>query len=541
MPDARRRTIVAEPGSDSRPSPSAGQGSVPARRRALLALASDERLAKCARADDQAAFEAIFRRYEQDLYRFCMGILGEPQDAQDALQNTMVKVLRALPGERREIKLKPWLYRIAHNEAVELRRRQRPVETLEPEIVAAGISLEDRAEDDERLRSLLADMSELPQRQRAALVMRELNGLEFDEIAAALRTSPGAVRQALYEARRGLQEMKLGHEMRCEEAALALSDRDGSTRGRRDVRTHLRDCPECRRFQAEIADRKQTLAAISPLPAFVAAGIVKGVLGGSGGVGAGLGAGSVAGGALGGGAVATSIGASGTAKSVVAIIAAVAIGTAAVGRSDLVHLGPAQPQPAGGRAAEPGDAGVAAGPAGRPRIGARQRPSAPESARHLRGNGAATGVRVASGSAMQAGATVDAGTATGGPGATVAPPTVGPTPKTKAPGGVGWRNPEGGTGAGAEKQAKEHPEHPAHPQKQGGSEGEKATGKHSERSKQPGRGPAAEAAPAPEASPHGETVPSSAAATEAREHPEHPQQAKGTAEGDAPQPEASAE
>lgn len=214
-------------------------------------LNSDESLAKRAAGGDTEAFAAIFRRYEKDLYRFCVGILGDPQDAQDAMQNAMLKVLRALPGERREVQLKPWLYRIAHNEAVELRRREHPAEELEPGILDVGSSVEDRAECSERLHLLFQDMADLPQRQRAVLVMRELNGLEFGDIGAALGTSPSAVRQALYAARRGLQQMDLGRQMDCDSVTRFLSARDMRLRGRQDIRAHLRGCPDCRRFRRE--------------------------------------------------------------------------------------------------------------------------------------------------------------------------------------------------------------------------------------------------------------------------------------------------
>ena len=77
-------------------------------------LVSDQRLTRLAKKGDRRAFSAIYRRYHQDLFRYCQAILGDAQEAQDALQSTMVKVLAALPGETREIELRPWLYRIAH-------------------------------------------------------------------------------------------------------------------------------------------------------------------------------------------------------------------------------------------------------------------------------------------------------------------------------------------------------------------------------------------------------------------------------------------
>ncbi len=88
-------------------------------------LNRDERLAKRAAAGDSSAFETLFKRYQQPLYRYCRAILTEPVDAEDAVQATMVKALRALPGERREIALRPWLYRVAHNESISILRARR--------------------------------------------------------------------------------------------------------------------------------------------------------------------------------------------------------------------------------------------------------------------------------------------------------------------------------------------------------------------------------------------------------------------------------
>src|SRR5262245_26494417 len=103
-----------------------------------LPLLSDARLVRRASAGDERAFTAIFSRYHQSLYRFCLVIVGDPTDAQDALQNTMLKLLRSLPGEKRQIELKPWLYRIAHNEAIELLRHRRGTEQLDPQLAGGS-------------------------------------------------------------------------------------------------------------------------------------------------------------------------------------------------------------------------------------------------------------------------------------------------------------------------------------------------------------------------------------------------------------------
>ena len=316
-------------------------------------LLSDERLTRRAVGGDERAFATIFRRYHQALYRFCLAIVGNPEDAQDALQNTMAKVLRALPGEEREIELKPWLYRIAHNESIDLLRRRRETRELDVEQIAPGYGLAEDAETRERLRGLIADLKELPERQREVLVMRELSGLEFEEIGAALSTSGAVARQTLYEARQSLRQMEEGREMSCATVTKALSDGDGRVTRRRDVRSHLRACADCRAFRDEIEGRQRDLAALSPLPAVAAAGMLQGLLGGShGAAGGGLAA------TLGGGAAKT-IGASAAAKGVATVAVVAAIGVTAADQAGVIHLGlpgeqssqPAKQAPASGGSA----------------------------------------------------------------------------------------------------------------------------------------------------------------------------------------------
>jgi RNA polymerase sigma factor (sigma-70 family) len=310
-------------------------------------LLPDDRLARRAAAGDERALAAIFDRYHQDLYRFCLAIVGNPADAQDALQNTMVKVLRALPGEKRQVELKPWLYRIAHNESVELLRRRRPTEELDAGLAARGGSLAEDAEARARLRRLLADLELLPDRQRGALVMRELGGLGFEEIGAALGTSPATARQTLYEARQSLRQMDEGREMDCDAVTRALSDADGRVTRRRDIRAHLRACPDCRRFSEEIEGRRRDLGALAPLPAVAATGLLQGLLGGA-----------AAGGA------AKSLGAGAAIKSAAAVAAVAVVGVGAADRSGVVDAtpwdngSPAQKERGDGTAAGGGTPGL---------------------------------------------------------------------------------------------------------------------------------------------------------------------------------------
>ncbi len=299
----------------------------------IARVLSDDRLARRAVEGDERAFSAIFGRYHQSLYRYCLAIVGDSQDAQDALQNTMVKVLGALPGEERRIQLKPWLYRIAHNESIELLRRGRETRQLDPELGAAGSGLAEEAASRERLRQLISDLDELPERQRGALVMRELAGLDFAEIGTALGTSSAVARQTLYEARLSLRQMDEGRNMSCEAVTKALSDGDGRVTRRRDLRAHLRTCASCRAFREEIKGRERDLAALSPLPAIAAAGLLQGLLGGGhGAAGGGLAT------ALGGGAAQT-LGASAALKGAATVAVVAAIGVGAADRGGLIDTG----------------------------------------------------------------------------------------------------------------------------------------------------------------------------------------------------------
>src|SRR5919106_1510524 len=260
-------------------------------RAGALRLASDARLVRIAVRGERRAFAAIFQRYHQELYRYCGAILGDDEEAGDALQNTMLKVMRALPGESRQIALRPWLYRIAHNEAIAILRQRPPTAELGEQTATPASMPERRAEVRERLRRLVNDLRALPDRQRGALVMRELNEMDYAAIGAVFEPSAAAARQTVYEARIALQEMTEGREMSCEEVRKALSARDGRVLRGRKLRAHLRGCQGCHDFRSGIQQRKAALAALAPpLPALAAAGLLQGILGSghAGGAGGGL-------------------------------------------------------------------------------------------------------------------------------------------------------------------------------------------------------------------------------------------------------------
>src|SRR5947199_7509939 len=144
---------------------------------------------------EAGGFARVYERHHQALYRYCRSILRHEEDAQDALQSAMMRAFAALQTERRELELRPWLFRIAHNEAVTILRRRTATCALDEDL-HDGAALEDRVLEREALRLLRTDLAGLTQRQRWALVLRELNGLSHDEIAAALDTSPAMVKQA---------------------------------------------------------------------------------------------------------------------------------------------------------------------------------------------------------------------------------------------------------------------------------------------------------------------------------------------------------
>src|SRR3954466_14444208 len=125
---------------------------------ATLRLRRHGTLRSRAARGDAAAFAAVYERHHQALYRYCRSILRHEEDAQDALQNTMTKAFAALQLQQRDFDLKPWLFRIAHNEAISILRRRR--DTAELVDIPDHAPMEDLVIEREELRALQMDLVE---------------------------------------------------------------------------------------------------------------------------------------------------------------------------------------------------------------------------------------------------------------------------------------------------------------------------------------------------------------------------------------------
>ena len=176
-----------------------------------LVDASEAALARRAGLGDRAAFEELFRRLFPGSFRFALRMLdGDEQLAEDTVQEAWAKAWRALPDFRGSSRFSTWLFSIVTHQSQDVRRRYRPVvvdhHLLEPLVTQAAppASQQDperAALDRELWETLTVALSELPWRQRATWLLRELEGFSYDDIARVLDTTPTVVRGQLHRAR----------------------------------------------------------------------------------------------------------------------------------------------------------------------------------------------------------------------------------------------------------------------------------------------------------------------------------------------------
>src|SRR4051812_36912480 len=253
------------------------------------------------------------------------------QDAEDVLQDVFVRAFGALRRDRREVNVRAWLYRVAHNRCVDQLRRPVPppadVFDVSRTPIADPLAEAERRED---LKRLVEDVRRLPTQQRSVLLMRELEGLPYAELADAMDVSVAAVKSLLVRARMGLVESAEARETACSEIRHDLTIAHGrGVRANGRARRHLRDCSGCSEYRTELRRVEKSFAALSPIAAGPLGLLAKLGLGSGGGATAGggavVGGGAAAGGATAGGTIAGAAGAALTATKVAAVVSAVVV------------------------------------------------------------------------------------------------------------------------------------------------------------------------------------------------------------------------
>jgi RNA polymerase sigma factor (sigma-70 family) len=306
----------------------------------LLRLRSDDQLVALFRRGDEDAFQVIHERYRQRLFGYARQMLsGSRSDAEDAMQDVFLRAYGALRADDRPVTLRAWLYRVAHNRCIDQLRRPLPA-AVDLFDITRGPSLHDPLEQAERredLRRLVSDVRRLPEQQRSALLMRELEGLTYKELSDALAVSVPAVKSLLVRARIGLVEAIEARDTACCDIRLdiaAASDKGVRASGR--ARRHMRECAPCRDYRTALRGELKQLNGMGGGHGML--GTVAKVLG-LGGAGSGAAAGG--GGAAGGAAV---VGSSAVASkmAVIACCAAVVGG----GAVEVHHATAPKPQPA---------------------------------------------------------------------------------------------------------------------------------------------------------------------------------------------------
>ena len=297
----------------------------------LLRLRSDEQLVALFRTGNDAAFSVIHDRYRQRLFVYARQMLGgSHQDAEDALQDVFLRAYSSLRVSDRPVSLRAWLYRVAHNRCIDHLRKPVPpaidlFETSRRPLHDPTVEAEQR--DD--LRRLIEDVRRLPEQQRSALLMREMDGLSYAELSEVLGVSLQAVKSLLVRARIGLVEAVEARETACVEIRHDLADAfDRGVRASGRARKHMRDCSACSEYRGQLRGVREGLGALSPGPGPLAAALKLLGIGGAAGGGAASG-----GAAAGGGAIVVAGG--GTAAKVTAVVCCAAL--AAGGAAEVTH------------------------------------------------------------------------------------------------------------------------------------------------------------------------------------------------------------
>ena len=304
------------------------------------------------------ALDELYRSHAAEVYRYAYAVLGNHADAEDVTQTTFVNALRALERGERPRKPSNWLITITHN-IMRQRFRQQQARPAEVELVR-DVAQEQEESSGPSMEELVRALQRIPPTQREALVLRELEGRSYDEIAETLNLTKSALETLLFRARRSLAD-ELENAATCDRAELSLSRQlDGriSRKERRRLLDHIAECPACARLQVTQGKQRRAFKGLALLPLPFALTFFKGApsasaatglptIGGGAGTTAVVGGGTATGGGLSLGGLAVG----GVALKAAAVVAAVSVAGSVglVGAREIdQNRGPATSQPARG-------------------------------------------------------------------------------------------------------------------------------------------------------------------------------------------------
>ena len=179
------------------------------------------------------------------LGRYCRSILRRREEAEEAFGSAMLNAYQALRENRaggERLRVKPWLFRIAHNQCLDALRRRREVEELGDHHASREDGPADRLAVRAELGLLVEDLRTLSEAQRSALVLREFGGLSHVEIAESLETTPARAKALILQAREALGVFRTGRDLSCTEVVRRVALGDGRVLRSREVVAHLRQC-----------------------------------------------------------------------------------------------------------------------------------------------------------------------------------------------------------------------------------------------------------------------------------------------------------
>jgi RNA polymerase sigma factor (sigma-70 family) len=234
----------------------------------LLRLQSDERLIALIRSGHEGAFALLFERYRPRLLSFCRHMLASKEDAEDVLQEVFAASYNAIRADNRPLNVRPWLYRIARNRCLNHLRRptQDGRDTMDDQTDLNGASTADLVHSRAEFRHLLHDIQTLPETQRTALLLREIDVLSYEQIADTMETTVPSVKSLLVRARMSLAEAAEARQLTCNEVRRELAEvTEGLKKTTAPLRRHVRQCDQCKRYRKQLNKTTTAMAITLPL------------------------------------------------------------------------------------------------------------------------------------------------------------------------------------------------------------------------------------------------------------------------------------